>query len=165
MQWHCISSCLHLYLTFLSHLFLCLVELVAQYLLLGKNSIVAMPSHLHLEVCCCCTSLSLCVSSISITMAYYYAWLVAALWGFMLGVVIKKEMKTIYIVPQPEVYTCFTMPVCPSVYIITLLSFESWHTMMMLRLLPMIRWGLLLILGSKFKVILEFELCIILHLS
>ena len=51
-------------------------------------------------------------------MAYYYAWLVATLWGFMLGVVIKKEMKTIYIVSQPEnggVYTCFTMIVCLSV--------------------------------------------------
>ena len=52
----------------------------------------------------------------------------------MLGVVIKKEMKTIYIVPQPEnggVYTCFTMIVCLSVclksgfYIISLSSFES----------------------------------------
>ena len=65
-------------------------------------------------------------------MAYYYAWLVAALCGFMLGVVIKKEMNTIYIVPQTEnggVYTCFTMIAC---------LFEKWF----LRYFSIIFWVL-----------------------
>ena len=108
-------------------------------------------------------ALSLFVTSISITMAFYYAWLVAALWGFMLGVLIKKEMNTICIVPLPKngrMYTGLTIAVCPSVWKLFLqllnyllsLDIQWWYFIHVLGLLLMVWWRLPLILGSKFKV-------------
>ena len=115
VQWHCISSCL-------LNIFVTLVALPCG----AGSTIVIVRGRTKLLACLhiftqrfVAVALSLCVSSISTTTAFIYAWSVAALWWFMLGVVIKKEMKTIYIVPQPKnggMYTCFTMVVCPSVW-------------------------------------------------
>ena len=110
VQWHCISFCL---LNIFSH-----CGAGSTLIIVWRRTQVLSQLHIFTQRFVA-VALSIFVISISITMAFYYAWLVAALWGFMLGVLIKKEMNTIYIVPLPKngrMYTGFTIAVCPSVW-------------------------------------------------
>ena len=121
-----------------------------------------MHSHLHPEVCCCCT-FSMCLFH------FYYNGLHLCMIGccFVMIHVRRGNQKGdedyIHCTPTKEwwdVYLfhhgCLSVCLKSGFYILLyyLLSLDiQWlYFIHVLRLLPMIWWGLLFILGSKFKV-------------